>query len=56
MQDDGKKALYARHEIFEDVNLIVSKDDLNGGIDSAAISALIKKYLKDLVKNPDYLN
>ena len=53
---EEKKALYARHEIFEDVNLIVSKDDLNGGIDSAAISALIKKYLKDLVKNPDYLN
>ena len=53
---EEKKALYARHEIFEDVNLIVSKDDLNGGIDSAAISVLIKKYLKDLVKNPDYLN
>ena len=53
---EEKKGLYAAHGIVEDVNLIVSKDDLNGGIDSAAISVLIKKYLKDLVKNPDYLN
>lgn len=51
-----KEKLYVQHGIVEDVNLIVSKDDLNGGIDSAAISVLIKKYLKDLVKNPDYLN
>lgn len=53
---EEKKKLYVQHGIVEDVNLIVSKDDLNGGIDSAAISVLIKKYLKDLVKNPDYLN
>lgn len=50
---EEKKELYARHKIFEDENLIVSQDNLNGGIDSAAISALIKKYLKDLVKNPE---
>lgn len=53
---EEKKKLYVQHGIVEDVNLIVSKDDLNGGIDSAAISVLIKNYLKDLVKNPDYLN
>lgn len=37
-----KEKLYVQHGIVEDVNLIVSKDDLNGGIDSAAISVLIK--------------
>lgn len=42
----AKKQLYANHGIVEGDNLIVSKDSLNGGIDSAAIKALIDKYLK----------
>jgi len=41
-----KKRLYANHGIVEGDNLIVSEDSLNGGIDSAAIKALIDKYLK----------
>ena len=41
-----KKQLYANHGIVEGDNLIVSEDSLNGGIDSAAIKALIDKYLK----------
>jgi hypothetical protein len=40
-----KKAIYAKHDIVEGDNLIVSEDSLNGGIDSAAIKALIDKYL-----------
>ena len=41
-----KKALYEKHNIVEGENLIVSEDSLNGGIDSAAIKALIDKYLR----------
>lgn len=41
-----KKALYAKHGIIEGDNLIVSEDSQNGGIDSAAIKALIDKHLK----------
>lgn len=42
---EEKKALYKKHDIVEDDNLIVSKDSLNGGIDSAEIKRLIEKYL-----------
>ena len=40
-----KKEVYAKHDIVEGDNLIVSEDSLSGGIDSAAIKALIDKYL-----------
>ena len=40
-----KQALYKKHGIIEGENLIVSKDSLNGGIDSAAIKHLIDQYL-----------
>lgn len=40
-----KQALYKKHGIIEGENLIVSRDSLNGGIDSAAIKYLIEKYL-----------
>ena len=40
-----KQALYKKHGIVEGVNLIVSKDSLNGGIDSAEIKRLIDTYL-----------
>ena len=40
-----KKAIYEKHDIIEGENLIVSEDSLSGGIDSAAIKALIDKYL-----------
>ena len=40
-----KKEVYAKHGIVEGDNLIVSEDSLSGGIDSAAIKALIDKYL-----------
>lgn len=40
-----KKALYKKHDIVEEDNLIVSRDSLNGGIDSAEIMRLIEKYL-----------
>lgn len=39
-----KKAIYEKHDIIEGENLIVSGDSLSGGIDSAAIKALIDKY------------
>lgn len=39
-----KKALYEKHGIIEGVNLIVSEDSRNGGIDSAAIKRLIDRY------------
>jgi len=42
---EEKKALYEKHDIIEDDNLIVSKDSLIGGIDSAEIKRLIAKYL-----------
>jgi len=42
---DEKKAVYAKHDIVEGENLIVSYDDVNGSIDSVAIKALIEKYL-----------
>ncbi len=42
---EEKKALYKKHDIVEDDNLIVSKDFLNGGINSAEIKGLIDKYL-----------
>ena len=41
-----KKEVYKRHNIVEGENLIVSKDALNGSIDSAEIKALIERYLK----------
>lgn len=40
-----KKELYKQHDIVEGDNLIVSKDSLNGGIDSAEIKRLINEYL-----------
>lgn len=40
-----KQALYKKHGIIEGENLIVSKDSLNGGIDSAEIKRLIDLYL-----------
>lgn len=40
-----KQALYKKHGIVEGENLIISKDSLNGGIDSAAIKHLIDQYL-----------
>ena len=40
-----KQALYKKHDIVEGENLIVSKDSLNGGIDSAEIKRLIDTYL-----------
>ena len=40
-----KKAIYEKHEIVEGENLMVSRDALNGSIDSAAIKALIDKQL-----------
>lgn len=43
---DEKKAIYAKHDITEGENLIVSYDDMNGSIDSVAIKALVKKYLQ----------
>ena len=42
----AKKVLYAKHDIIEGKNLIVSKDSRNGGIDSAEIKSLIDKYLR----------
>ena len=42
---EEKKALYQKHGIVEGENLIVSKDSLNGGIDSAEIKRLIDNYL-----------
>lgn len=42
---EEKKELYRKHNITEGDNLIVSKDSLNGGIDSAEIKRLIEKYL-----------
>ena len=43
---EEKKALYEKHGIVEGDNLIVSRDSLNGAIDSSEIQALIDKYLK----------
>ncbi len=40
-----KQAIYAKHNIIEGENLLVSKDSLNGGIDSAEIKRLIERYL-----------
>lgn len=40
-----KKAIYEKHDIIEGENLIVSEDSLSGAINSAAIKALIDKYL-----------
>ena len=40
-----KQALYRKHGIVEGDNLIVSKDSLNGGIDSAEIKRLIEQHL-----------
>lgn len=42
---EEKKEIYQRHGIMEGENLIVSKDSLNGGIDSAEIKRLIDRYL-----------
>ena len=39
------KELYAKYDILEGENLIVSRDSLNGGIDSAEIKRLIDTYL-----------
>ena len=43
---EAKKALYEKHDIIEGVNLIVTYDSVNGGIDSKHIQELIDKYLK----------
>lgn len=43
---EEKKTIYAKHDIIEGENLIVSYDDMNGSIDSVAIKTLIEKYLK----------
>lgn len=40
-----KQAIYKKHGIIEGENLIVSKDSLNGGIDSAEIKRLIDTFL-----------
>lgn len=40
-----KKELYAKHDIIEGDNLIISEDSLNGGIDSSEIKRLINTYL-----------
>ena len=40
-----KQELYKKHGIIEGTNLIVSKDSLDGGIDSAEIKRLIETYL-----------
>jgi len=42
---EEKKELYKRHGIVEGDNLIVSRDSLNGGIDSAEIKQLINEFL-----------
>ncbi|MDD3415844.1 MAG: AAA family ATPase [Lachnospiraceae bacterium] len=42
---EEKKELYKKHDIVEGENLIVSKDSLNGGINSAEIKRLINNYL-----------
>lgn len=42
---EQKKALYAKHDIVESKNLIVSKDSSEGGIDSSQIKKLIENYL-----------
>ena len=42
---EEKKKIYEKHGIIEGENLIVSRDALNGSIDSGAIKALIDKYL-----------
>lgn len=41
---EAKRALYAKHGIFEGKNLIISYDNENGSIDSQAIRNLIKQY------------
>ena len=43
---EAKKALYEKHDIIEGINLIVTYDSVNGGIDSKHIQELIDKYLK----------
>jgi hypothetical protein len=42
---EEKKAVYEKHSIIENDNLIVSCDDVNGSIDSMAIKSLIEKFL-----------
>lgn len=42
---EEKKEVYKKHGIEEGDNLIVSRDALNGSIDSAEIKALIERYL-----------
>jgi hypothetical protein len=42
---EAKRELYAKHNIVEGKNLIVSYDKANGSIDSKAIRSLIEKYL-----------
>lgn len=41
---EEKKLIYARHDIIEGENLIVSYDNMDGSIDSVAIKAIIEKY------------
>lgn len=43
---EDKRRIYEKHGIIEGKNLIVSKDSLNGAIDSSEIKELIKKYLQ----------
>ncbi len=40
-----KKAIYEKHGIIEGKNLIVSKDSISGGIDSATIKEQIDSFL-----------
>ena len=40
-----KQEIYKKHGIVEGDNLIVSKDSMNGGIDSSKIKELINEYL-----------
>jgi hypothetical protein len=41
---EKKKAVYEKHGIIEGENLIVTKDALDGSIDSAGIKAVLDKY------------
>lgn len=41
---EEKKAAYAKHGIIEGENLIVSYDNMDGGIDCVAIRSMIEKY------------
>ena len=42
---DLKQKTYKENDIIEGENLIISKDGLNGSLDSQEIDRLIKEYL-----------